>query len=240
MLSVCPLTFGCPHKIASTSAVEYRDAKVEKAFRQHVPDPKFELVDVSSRLMLVFEGKNIAGTLYLSPALCFVCPRLSLVVHVLEMVDIEQLGSSTLRLLLRDEMLLEFVSQHADIEHEVRILRGIWRDQVERTSFLLQQPNKGGIARAAAAGFFTREIMSDPLEFSSDYAEWSQERMTAWKDYLLRFGRGSFGRLCQKPLFQSGKRIGTVPIKCIPQFEELVADGIPGLKERYCFLFQLI
>jgi hypothetical protein len=85
------------------AASPFRDAKFEAAFRAVVRDTFFELVDVSNRVALMFEGKKVEGTLFISPVIVFVSLRLVLEVHLLEVVEVEQLGQ-TLRLLLKDEM----------------------------------------------------------------------------------------------------------------------------------------
>lgn len=178
-------------KMPSSAAQPYRDPKIEKRFRQVVRDPFFELVDVSTRLSLVFEGKNVEGTLFLSPALVFASAKMVLSAHVLELVEVEQLGTSSLRLLLRDDMLLEFVAAAGgDVAHEALILRGLWRGQCERVrmdaaavaSGVAATTPTAAAAASAAAGFFTLEMRDNPLEFSPEYAAWSQERLVAWKE----------------------------------------------------------
>ena len=157
------------------AASPFRDAKVERSFRELVRDSFFELVDVSTRLMLVLEGKTVEGTLYISPAVVFANAKLVVSVHVLEFVEVEVVGPA-LRLLLRDEMLLEFLPvQGADCVHEARLIRGLW--QSERAG------QKSPVTTLSGpAGYFTKEILSDPQEFSPSYPDWSRERLDLWKE----------------------------------------------------------
>jgi hypothetical protein len=83
------------------------------------------------------------------------------------------------------------------LHHEARLVKGIWRSEAERAVQGTSRRLSG-----AAAGFFTKEMLSNSAEFSPRYAEWSQERLAAWKE--LRRKR----KKKQKIVFETGSKLG--------------------------------
>ncbi len=210
---------------AAAAARPFRDPKAEKEFREYVKDGAFELVEVfRKRFSLVLEGKHISGSLFLSQVIAFVAEQFVWTIHVLDILSIDCSDGGVVRLLLKDDMMVEFVAQNAgDCAHDVLLLRGVWRSEVEKQAALKRPPPM----RTMAFAYFTGEMMENGVEFSKSYGEWTAARSEAWKSYLLRYGRGSYGRLCQQPFYKNGRRCGANPIRKTPEWDLLIREGIP-------------
>lgn len=118
------------------------------------------------------------------------------------------------------------------VHNDVALMNGVWRTQIQRHAEDLAGATPLEVGASLAATLppvnFTAEMLSNETEFSPGYStEWTSSRVAAWKAYLLRYARGSQGRLCTKAFYSGGRCLMTAPIIKQPEWSALIREGVP-------------
>ena len=222
---------------SNSTTVDVKKRRIVAEFRSIVRSDAFELIEaLPKKFSFLMEGEKIQGTLYIAPCVAFMSEsgQFYFCVSLLEVSSVETVvvnGKKTIRLKLLDEDLyLDFRASNNDFEEDVMLLiKGVWRTEFNRSLTSTKRRSSSSHSMGGHCQvFFSVEMLEDNKEFTSNYAEWSEERVVVWKKYALKYGRGSnVSKIREVPFYLNGKRFGSPLMINKPEWITMIQDGIP-------------